>query len=182
MQKDQVVAAIESAPKGANIIVEWVRPCKTFKGVTDSITKSVRMVGRMGIDYNNMASVQDKRESGELPAEPQALPWGVWSIFPFLIEHKGAFYLRLYNGTSEKVRPETHFFRNGQEVSKDEIKPLLLKSEIDTDHGDCFTCKVENMTRIHTESEWFMEVEGKVGQEATFVPAPAKIIAAAEVK
>lgn len=179
MQKDQVVAAIETAPKGANIIVEWVRPVKTLKAVQDNITKSVRMIGRMGIDYDNMKSVQEKRESGELPAEPQPLPWGKWAIFPFLIEHKGGYYLRLYNGTSDKVHPEVHFFRNGVEVSKEEIAPLILASEKEEKTGDCFTCKIENMTRIHSESEWLTLVVANVGQEkvAVAVPTPAKVLA-----
>lgn len=185
MQREQVETAIGAAPKGANIVVEWVRPCKTRKGVQDSITKAVRMVGRMGIDYDNIGAVQDKRESGELPKENAGLPWGVWATFPYLIEHQGAFYLRLYNGTSEKVKPEVHFFRNGVEVRKDEIAPVLLASEKEEKHGDCFTCKLENMTRIHTEAEWLMvEVVGQVGQEklVSETAVPAKTIAALQVK
>jgi hypothetical protein len=179
MELAQVETAIETAPKGANIILEWVRPLKTRKGVTDNLTKSVRMVGRMGLDYNNVAAVQEKRESGELPAEPQPLPWGTWYKFPFLIQHKGAFYLRLYKGTSEKVHPESHFFRNGIEVKREEIAASLLASELDEKDGETFTCKVENMTRIHTEAEWVMLVVGQVGQEkvAVSAPIPAKTLA-----
>lgn len=182
MERSQVVAAIEATPKGANIIVEWVRPCKVKKAVTDMITKSVRMVGRMGIDYDNIASVQTKRENGELPSENNGLPWGTWDIFPFMIEHKGNYYLRLYNGTSDKVHPEVHFFKNGQEVNKDEIAPVLLASEKEEKTGDCFCCKVENMTRIHNESEWLMVVVGNVGQEKVAIsePIPSKVLATME--
>jgi hypothetical protein len=137
------------------------------------------MIGRMGIDYDNMASVQAKRESGELPAENKGLPWGTWDIFPFMIEHKGAYYLRLYAGTSDKVKPEVHFFRNGQEVSKESIKADCLASETEEKTGDCFCCKVENMTRIHNESEWLMVVVGNIGQEKVAVtePIPSKVLA-----
>lgn len=175
MELGMVKQAIETTPKGANIVLEWVRPCKTRKGVNDAITKSVRMVGRMGIDYNNIGAVQDKRENGELPSTPQPLPWGVWSIFPYLIEHKGAFYVRLYNGTSDKVHAEAHFFRNGVEVSKAEIAPLLLAAELEEKKGDCFTCKVENITRINQECEWLM-ITGSIGQEKE-IPVPAKVLA-----
>jgi len=204
MQKSQVVAAIEATPKGANIIVEWVREAKTFKGVSEKITKSVRMVGRMGIDYDNMASVQAKRESGELPAENQGLKWGFWVTFPYLIGfNKGmkkenpdgsrneeyykvlpttAYYLRLYNGTSDKVKPDVHFFVNSVEVDKTELfkrEKYLLASEKESEHGDCFTCKVEDMTRIHSESEWVTVVVGQIGQVkiATEEPIPAKVLA-----
>lgn len=179
MNLNQVQTAVENAPKGANIIVEWVRPCKVKKGCADSITKSVRMVGRIGIDYDNLKAVEAKRESGELPAENQGLPWGKWYAFPYLIEHKGTYYLRLYNGTSDKVHADAHFFRNGVEVTKESLDNDLLAAEKSSEHGDTFTCKVENMTRIHTESEWLMLIVGSVGQEriVTQIPVPAKVLA-----
>jgi hypothetical protein len=179
MQLDQVRTAVQTTPKGANIILEWVRPCKTRKGVQDAITKSVRMVGRIGVEYDNLKAVQEKRESGELPAENAGLPWGNWSEYPWLIEHKGQYYVRLYKGTSASVHPEAHFFRNGVEVEKESIAPLLLASELDDSKGETFTCKVENMTRIHAESEWIMLVVGQVeGQKiATAVPVPASVLA-----
>jgi len=179
MELSQVKQAIENTPKGSNIVLEWLRPCKTRKGVSVQIEKSVRMIGRMGIDYNNMAAVQDKRESGELPADPQPLPWGKWAIFPFLIEHKGQFYVRLYNGTSDKVHPEVHFFMNGVECSKDDIAPFVLASELSEKDGDCFCCKVENMTRINHEAEW-IALYANVEQEKvalTVAPVPAKVLA-----
>lgn len=179
MQIEQVRQAIAATPKGSNIIVEWVRPMKTRKGVQDVLTKSVRMVGRIGIDYDNMKDVQAKRESGELPAENAGLPWGEWLEFPYLIGHKGQTYLRLANGTSDKVHPECHYFRNGIEVTKESLDAELLASEKEEKKGDCFTCKTENMTRIHSESEWVMLVVGQVGQEkvAAAVPVPASVLA-----
>ena len=179
MQVDQVKQAIQTTPKGANIVIEWVRPMKTRKGITADLTKSVRMVGRMGIEYDNVKKVQDKRENGELPSENQGLPWGKWAEYPYLIEHKGTFYVRLYNGTSEKVKPEVHFFQNGVEVEKEAIAAMVLKSEIDSKKGETFTCKVENMTRIHAEAEWVMLVTGNVDQETETVPVPAKVVATA---
>lgn len=180
MNLSQVQTAIEQTPKGANIIIEWVRPVKTlaaFKGA--DLTKSVRMVGRMGIDYDKQKSVQEKRETGELPSESQPLPWGNWAIFPYLIEHKGNYYVRLYNGTSDKVRPEVHFFLDGNEVAFESIAHMLPANEKQEKHGDCFTCKVENMTRIHHESEW-IALFASVEQETVKLfaePVPAKILA-----
>lgn len=183
MQLEQIKDAIVATPKGANIILEWVRPVKTKKSVIDSITKAVRMVGRIGVDYDNQAAVQAKRESGDLPAESQPI-WngkGQWLIFPYLFCHvdTGETYLRLYKGTSTTVHPKVHFFRNGLEVSADSIKDDILASEKAEKDGDCFCCKTENVTRIHHESEWMMLVVGQVGQEkvATAVPVPARILA-----
>lgn len=152
MELATVQNVLTLAPKGANIVLEWTRSVKTRKGVTDTILKSVRMVGRVGIEYDNQKSVIEKRESGELPSENAGLPWGRWAVYPFLIEHNGQHYVRLYNGTSKLTTPKATFTVNGQEVGRDEIAPKLLASELAEKSGDCFTCKVENMTRIWVES------------------------------
>ena len=172
MQLAQVKSAILAAPKGSNIIVEWLRNAKVRKGCSP-VSKSVRMVGRMGIEYDNMKVVEAKREDGTLPAENNGLPWGVWAEYPYLIEHKGNYYLRLYNGTSATVHAEAHFFRNGDEVTKESIMGDLLASEKEEKKGDCFCCKVEDITRIHTEAEFVMVMP----QEKIAVPVPASVLA-----
>ena len=159
MNLQQIRQAIKATPKGCNIILEWTRPCKTRKGTMAGITKSVRMVGRMGIEYDNINEVQEKREEGTLPKENAGLPWGQWSEYPWLIEHKGKFYLRLYNGTSSLTTPKSTFFMDGIEAEKAEVAPFLLASELAEKDGDCFTCSIENLTRVNHE-----ELTGEVQQ------------------
>lgn len=166
MNVEQVKSTMVEIPKGCNIVVEWTRTAKTRKGVADDVSKSVRMVGRIGIEYDNMKSVQEKRESGELPAENRGLPWGQFEIYPYLIEHKGEHYLRLYKGTSDKVFPKVAWLKNGAEVSKDEVAPLLLKSELDSKDGDCFCVNVVSVTRLHKEIEIEIESEREVPESA----------------
>lgn len=163
MKLEQVKQAIEETPKGSNIIIEWTRQGKTRKDVSDAITKSVRMVGRIGIEYDNMKAVQEKRENGELPKENQGLPWGKFEIYPYLIEHKDKRYVRLYNGTSDLVKPKVEWFKNGLAVTRDEIAPLLLASELKSSEGDCFTVPVETITRLHNENT----MQGKTEQGKT---------------
>ena len=151
MQLDIVKATVQAATKGANIILQWHRACKVRKTCSDTISKAVRAIGRVGINYDNMAAVKEKRENGELPAESAGLPWGVWAIFPYLIEHKGKYYLRLYKGTSATTKPFAQYYRNGIAVSFDDVKDDLLASEKGEKIGDCFTCKVEDMTAINWE-------------------------------
>ena len=105
MNIEQVKTAIGEIPKGANIVVKWERKVRTRKKVTDTITKSVRMVCRIGIKYDNLKSVRKKRDNGTLPAERKRLSGGRFEIYPYLIKHKGERYLRLYKGTSDKVFP-----------------------------------------------------------------------------
>ncbi len=180
MQIEQVKQAIEKTPKGANIVVEWVRPVKTKKAFDGNITKSCRMVGRIGIEYDNTKSVQEKRENGDLPSENQGLNGMEWIQYPFLLRaiKSGKEQLRLFKGTSDKVSPEVHFFLNGREVNKEEIENVMLASEKTSRQGDCFSCKIENITRIHNEAE-FLVVNGMVEQEkqAVKIPIPAKVIA-----
>jgi len=211
MNVDQIKSAIASTPKGCNIIVEWLRNVKTRKGVVANITKAVRMVGRMGIDYDNLAAVQSKRESGELPSENQGLPFGYWIEAPYLIGHvkkdetKETTYLRLYSGTSNKVHPSVAFFKDGKETTLRELEPayfkamddynalpfpkseaiakaadklltILPKSEVVSEHGDCFCCKTEDITRLNNEAEYVLLVSS-IEQEKIAVPIPAAVLA-----
>lgn len=151
MELQQVRRAIKATPKGCNIVCEWKRACKTRKGVSSIVTKHVRMVGRMGIEYDNINDVQEKREEGTLPAVNAGLPWGQWSEYPWLIEHKGKYYLRLYKGTSATTTPEVTFFLEGLEVPKSSVAPLLLASELAEHDGDCFCCEIGNLMHVHCE-------------------------------
>lgn len=166
MNRDKVVEVMGGIPKGCNIVVEWERNGKIRKGVTDNITKAVRMVGRIGIEYDNIKAVQTKRENGELPAENQGLSWGHFEIYPYLIEHKGEHYLRLYKGTSPIVFPKVAWKKNNVEVNKDDIAPLLLKSEFDEKESDCFCVNVKNITRLHRD----IEIETEAEVESTSQP------------
>ena len=186
---ETVKTICNATPKGANIIVAWDRPCKTRKNCENEIRKTVRMVGRIGIDYDKLKAVQEKRENNELPAENQGLTWGFFvdkDSEPWHIAHnKGlkkiladgtpnpeynkvmpttTHYLRLYKGTSKFAHPTTQFFCNGIETPLEAIEGDLLASEKKSDHGDCFNCKIENMTHIHSEN---LENLPEVKQEKT---------------
>lgn len=151
MKKSEVLAIVRTAPKGANIVLEWTRDAKTRKGTAGKVEKHVRMVGRIGVEYDNLNDVQEKRESGELPPVNQGLPWGEWEEYPFLIAHKGKHYLRMYKGTSVVHVPKVEWRLNGQPVPREMVEPFLLASETAEKEGDCFTCSVENLERVWKE-------------------------------
>lgn len=169
MELGTVQSVIENAHKGANIVLEWERQAKTLKACPHAIDKHVRMVGRIGIDYDNQAAVIAKRENGELPEQSQPI-WkgaGEWVTFPFLIRHRktGQLYVRLYNGTSANVPVMVEWKMDGDVVPFETVAPFLLASEKDSDKGDCFCCKVEDILRIGNEADWLTEVE-EGGNEA----------------
>ena len=154
----QIHDIIKTAPKGANIVLEWVREAKTRKG-SPSISKAVRMVGRVGVAYDNLKSVREKRANGELPEENQGLAeWAEWAEYPFLIRHKtkGTVYLRMYKGTSEKVKPKVAFFMDGHQVERADIEAHLLASEKQShDDSDTFMVKVDDLKRVYNENDDF---------------------------
>ena len=185
MQLNQVRQAIAATPKGANVILEWNRTlaCLKTSGCQDTIVKSTRMVGRIGIDYDNQKAVQAKRDSGELPAENAGLNGMEWIEPPYLLRSlkSGRTLLRLYCGTSDKIHPEVHFFRNGVEVARESLNGSVASTDWkpSEEKPDCFSCHTDDIVRIHSESEWLL-VTGFVDQEKTTIkgiPVPAKVLA-----
>lgn len=132
--------------KGRFIGVLWNRPLKTRKGIASMVTKEVRCVARIGIDYDAQATVQAGRESGELPAENAGLPWGKWAQFPYLIEHKDSLYLRLY--PVKTSHPKVIYRLNGQIARKEEIEQLCLASEFREYDGACITLNLNHLRRM----------------------------------
>lgn len=162
MKVEQFMASCNAATKGSNIVLEWDRPAKTFKSCISEVRKAVRMVGRIGIDYNNISAVKAKRESGELPDEAQPI-WkgaGEWAVFPFLIRHKtkGTHYARFYFGTSDKVCPKVQWYLDGNPVEFNVVESMLTAEEKrDDEKSECFTVCVENVLRIGNESDYSEE-------------------------
>ena len=157
MELSKVQAVIENAPKGANIILEWTRAVKTRAGVSEAVTKFVRMIGRIGIEYDNIGTVVEKRQNGDLPKENAGLQdWQKWVQYPYLLAHKtnGTLYVRLYKGTSAKVRPAVQFFIDGTEATREQITPLVPKAEAEPSKSetDCFTLKLDALDRVYSES------------------------------
>jgi len=152
MNMNQVNEIIEGAPKGANIVCEWKRPCKIYKrGEQADIEKHVRTVGRVGIDYDEMQEVKQGRAEGSLPAENAGLPaWQKWVVFPFLLAHKtkGTKYIRLYKGTSKTVKPFVKWYKNGVEVPYSVVEPYLTSGERKEKTGACFSVKVESLLKV----------------------------------
>jgi hypothetical protein len=136
------------ARKGQIVTVETVRPLKVRKGMPE-ILKHSTFQARVGVTYDNIGVVQEKRESGELPAENQGLPWGQWEIFPYVIAHKGEKYLRctmLRNG----FHRAPVFTVNGAEITRDEAQRMALASEFsDRDDGpDVFNIKLSSVRAV----------------------------------
>jgi hypothetical protein len=165
MELEQVKQAVENTQAGANIVVEWERPCSTFKGITAVITKRVKMVGRVGIEYDNQKKVVDARENGTLPAENQGLKGMEWVEYPWLLRatKSGKLYLRLYTSTNSKCRAVSQFFLDGKAVDREAVAHLLLAKELTKSQPEaCFSCAVDSILRLNRES---VEAEAETPME-----------------
>lgn len=159
MELSQARKVLQNTPKGANIIIEWERPCITFKGVSSIITKRVRMIGRVGIEYDHQKNVIEARSNGALPVENQGLKGMEWVEYPWLVRslktHK--LYLRLYKGTNSELHPSVKFFNDGIEVPKETIQHYLTAKENQStgdNPTDCFYCSVDSILSLNRENSF----------------------------
>ena len=118
---------IKNYKPGTFVSVVTERPAKVKQSAKDMvIIKRAEMVARLGVNYDNLKQTNEKRDNGELPQENAGLPWGEWDIYPYLIKHKNAEYIRMY---ANKAQIKNKFFLNGAEVKKADIEQYLLASE-----------------------------------------------------
>jgi hypothetical protein len=147
---------IEALKTQQGKLVEIVseRDLKVRKG-QDTIKKRSTMQCRIGMVYDELASVQEKRENGALPEENQGLPWGKWVAFPYLIEHKGEFYVRCTVDKAAKLTSPT-FTRGGEIISREVAQAAALASEFsdrsDTDIFNLRVSTIETISAINNET------------------------------
>jgi hypothetical protein len=133
--------------KGTIVTVTAQKSVKVKKGRAP-ITKLSVFQARLGINYDNMASVKEKRDNGILPEQNQGLPWGNWKVYPYIIEHNGKEYIR-FSKVNSSMKNESHYYRDGIEISKDEMKMDSLASEYNSKGElDCFNIPVDNIIEI----------------------------------
>jgi hypothetical protein len=138
--------------KGSFVKVCWrsfPKPAAAHKGVV--LEKTTSAVCRAGIDFSNLGVVKEAIANGER-GEVEPLPWGEWKKFPYIIEHKGVEYIRLYPSNAANQFPTCRYFVDGVEVSKEAFSCYLTPAEarkllapVEEDKPLCFTIKRENV-------------------------------------
>jgi len=127
----------------------WHRACKVRAG-SPAITKITVATVRAGIEYDNKASVIEKRENGELPKENAGLPWGEWEQYPYLIQHKGIRYARLYPTANSNTLVE--YRMDNRVITYDDALPHLLASEhkkTGSEKPECITVKLNDIIELY---------------------------------
>lgn len=141
--------------KGANLACIIKKSLPVRKAAGDVVVEKVtNTCVRTGVTYDNIKNVQEKRESGELPAENAGLLWGEWKVFNYVKTHKGDKYFRLYTGTNKNFVPTTHYYLDGVEVGREVVEPICTKAAFPSSSGrDCFDVKQENLLFIGLSAE-----------------------------
>lgn len=164
LSADQVREKIMNT-KGSFVKVSWKsnpKPAGAYKQTL--LEKQTVGVVRAGINYANLSSVKQGIEDGSRGAV-DPLPWGEWkidkdgnSLFPYIIEHKGEDYIRLYPSDGNNHRCISTYYVDGELVSKDEFAKYLTPSEArkllepsEEDRPACFTIKSNNILGIPEE-------------------------------
>lgn len=134
--------------KGQIATITTERALRVRKG-HDPITKISTFQCRVGVDYDNIQTVREKRESGELPEENAGLPWGRWINFPYVIEHSGTTYFRCTR-IRNNFTPRTTYIRNGEIISREEAQAAALASEfkISETDNEVFNIKVASIRDV----------------------------------
>lgn len=133
--------------KGTIVTVTAQKEVKMKKGFPP-VTKVSVFQARLGVNYDNMVSVKEKRKTGELPETNQGLPWGNWKVFPYVIEHNGKDYIR-FSKVNSRFKNVTRFFRNGIGISEDTVYSECLASEKPKDTElDVFNIPADNIIDI----------------------------------
>jgi hypothetical protein len=137
------------AKKGQIVSFHTVRDMKVRKG-QDPIQKESWFLARVGVAYDNIQNVKDKREDGRLPEENAGLPWGQWLEFPYVIGHKGEEYVRCSTLKNSKVKGRVVYTRHGVEISRDEAVRACLASEFKerNDDSDVFNIKASSILEV----------------------------------
>lgn len=147
MDSPKYLGLIMGHPKGAFMRLKVRRPLKMKKGQPTFFKEWVAVV-RPGIDYDNIGTVQEKRETGELPAENAGLPYGQWFQFPYVIEHKGKFQYRF---TRTRHCHTIYLDENGNQVDKDTALSGALASEKGGGDSPVFNIPEESILEIQDE-------------------------------
>lgn len=122
---------IKSKRAGVFSRITYMRTMKTKRNVSDNILKVTSLTGRLGVKYESMKGVKDNFKNtlagSKLEERRSVLPWGTWSLYPYLIAHNGNNYLRVSMDKNNK--PTSIYYKNGKQITKEEAKELCVSSE-----------------------------------------------------
>lgn len=137
MDPDEIYEKIASFQKGSVHRISYVKRLQTRKNVTDLVEKVSTIYGKFGVSYDNIQKVIMARANGELPAQNAGLRGVHWMKghegMYLVSDTTGAVQVRITRNPPEmKMKSQTQYFINGQEVKKEEAEKLCTKKDFPT--------------------------------------------------
>lgn len=133
--------------RGQIVTVVTERPMKMRKA-QPQILKLSEFQCRVGVNYDRIKAVQAKRTEGVLPADNAGLPWGEWAVFPYVITHKGEYYVRC-TVLRNSHRNTAEYRLGDQVITREAAETACLASEFrNSDHNDVFNIRVSSIRTV----------------------------------
>jgi hypothetical protein len=128
--------------KGEFTRLVYERPLKFRAAFKESDgVKHTEITVRVGINYDAMKSVQEKRESGELPIENAGLSGVSWVVPNLLLKNaQNELLLRVY--LHPNCYKKSTYYLNGIQTDKEDLREMCLASEFTESNKDCFNVKL----------------------------------------
>lgn len=149
MEYSNILSLIDSKKRGQFFSITWSKILPVKKNYEKyTIKKTSIAVVRIGVKYDNIRAVAEKRVSGELPSTNQGLPWGEWDIPGYTIKHKGKIYLRVSLVPGSKIKSEYHV--DSFLATEDIARQMCLAKAFPNrkESIDVLTIDIENIERV----------------------------------
>jgi hypothetical protein len=160
MNIDEMMAAIEGTPKGANIKVTIERPVRLLTAYKDlPMFKRTKMTVRIGIPNDNRKATQEAREAGDRPVVNAGIArMGLeWELFPLLlkaIKNPNQYYLRMEpsSNAKEHCKPAFVICEAGIEtnIKKEDYEHMMRSDEKSNGRSfdEPFNVKIESVMQL----------------------------------
>jgi len=134
---------------------------KTDNPFFGSVTKMSEVRGIINFHYANAVNNQREREGVEEMFEAQPRVWGERIDKTPLVKHKGSFYIEM---KVEDVKDSKFVDNDGNEVSRDKLKPFLYENKKPSTQGTekiifIRDYKVDSIKKIRMYGEEYVIVE-----------------------
>jgi len=150
MEYSKVIERV-NAKRGSFRSMVWERSLKTRKAYNGNmiVKRTYGSALRMGVNYDNMKSVQEYRKNGVLPSENQGLVGRKWLIPNLTLQSEKTGKTLLRVSMAQNSSFNTEYYLNGKKVEKETIEQMVLASEVKShDMPTVFDVKTDNIIAI----------------------------------
>lgn len=137
--------------KGQIVTLTTKRPMKMKKN-QPVVEKTSTFQARIGVTFDNIATVKEKRQDGTYPEENQGLKGFEWVKFPILLKSlkTNEVYVRCTKVKSN-VQSRTEYTMDGSDIEKSQVKEMALASEFPKSKSDSevFNIKLSSIITLN---------------------------------